>query len=102
MHFFKIIKLHLQRMQVLGIPMLADIKQQLNRMENESAMPTQGSEALARMVRDEIERAMMVVVPNGFTIRDTIESHCVRAGDARQRCDARTYRKGWKGGHGLA
>lgn len=81
-----ILRLHIQRAQVLGIPMLTDIKQQLNRIENESGMPTgtQGGEPLARMVREEIERAMMVVV-NGFTIRDTIESHCVRADDARQR-----------------
>eukprot|EP00904_Undaria_pinnatifida_P010394 jgi/Undpi1/6485/HiC_scaffold_20.g08964.m1 len=66
--------------------MLTDIKQQLNRIESERGMPTgtQGGEPLARMVREEIERAMMVVV-NGFTIRDTIESHCVRADDARQR-----------------
>ncbi|CAM9456716.1 unnamed protein product, partial [Laminaria digitata] len=66
--------------QVLGLPMLADIRQQLNRMqrENESSVG-RDTEALARMIGDEIQRAMMVVVgQNGATVKDAIDSACVK------------------------
>lgn len=59
--------------------MLTDIKQQLNRMDSESvAMANRGTEALAGMIRTEIEKAMMVIVEKGVTIKDTIDARVSR------------------------
>lgn len=59
--------------------MLADIKQQLDRMQSESiALTDQDTEALAGVIRTEIERAMMVTVGKGMTIKDTIVAKAAR------------------------
>lgn len=59
--------------------MLGDIKQQLNRMQSESvALTDRGTEALAGVIRAEIERAMMFTVGKGVTIKDTIGAKVAR------------------------
>lgn len=53
--------------------MLVDIKQQLNRMESESVgLTDRDTDALAGVIRTEIERAMLVTVGKGRSIRDVI------------------------------
>eukprot|EP00752_Nemacystus_decipiens_P004091 g3744.t1 len=61
----------------LGLPMLSDIKNQLNQMQSmqlESvSTASRDAEAIAEVVRNEIRRAMMVKGKSGTTIRDTID-----------------------------
>lgn len=68
--------------QDLGLPMLSDIKSQLNQMQSQSAASaTRDAEAIAEVVRNEIRRAMMVRGTSGLTIQDTIDEK--RSGLAR-------------------
>ena len=66
-------KLHVQRTQVLGLPMLAGIRQQLNRMEAESKSKTSDDKYLAKIIGQEIQRAMMAV-NEGVTVKAVIDS----------------------------
>lgn len=60
--------------QDLGLPMLSDIKNQLNQMQSETmASAGRDAEAIAEVVRNEIRRAMMVRGKSGVTIRETID-----------------------------
>lgn len=75
-----------QRTQDLGLPMLADIKQQLNRMQSDSAASASlDPQALAAVIRTEIEKAMMFTVESGVTIKDTIGAKVARMEDGA--CD---------------
>lgn len=59
--------------------MLTEIKQQLNRMQSESAaLMNRDNEALAGVIRTEIEKAMLVTVEKGVTIKDTIGAKVAR------------------------
>lgn len=59
--------------------MLTDIKQQLNRMQSESmASATRDTDALAEVIRTEIQRAMMVSVGSGATVKDAIDAKVAR------------------------
>lgn len=63
--------------QDLGLPMLSDIKNQLNQMKSMQlelmTSASRDAEAIAEVVRNEIRRAMMVKGKSGITIRDTID-----------------------------
>lgn len=65
--------------QDLGLPMLSDIKNQLNQMQSQSvASASRDAEAIAEVVRNEIRRAMMIRGKSGVTIRDTIDEKLAR------------------------
>ena len=68
-----VVKLHVQRTQVMGLPMLAGIRQQLNRMEAESKSKTSDDKYLAKIIGQEIQRAMMAV-NEGVTVKAVIDS----------------------------
>lgn len=64
--------------------MLTEIKQQLNRMQSESAaLMDRGTEALAGVIRAEIEKTMMATVEKGVTIKDTIGAKVARMGEGK-------------------
>lgn len=59
--------------------MLADIKEQLNRMQSDGlGLTDRDTEALAGVIRTEIERAMLFTVGKGMTIKGTIGAKVAR------------------------
>ena len=68
---------NVKRTQDLGIPLLAGIRQQLTHMqaENESSK-VRDAQYVAKLVGQQIQKAMMAVNRNGVTIEAVLASAC--------------------------